>query len=231
MKQTRYAFFDVDNTLISIKSMFSFHKFWYCQWRFPDNRDRLVEYQDVTAILKALIQSEASRELINQRYYEFFAGRSVEEVSECAQAWFNYVQKQPDLFLHEPLKELLRLRKIGYIPVLVSGSFHEIISHIAIKLNINFVLATQLAIDNNKYTGKILHQMIGSGKATAIQNFLVEKAVPTDQCQAFGDDISDLPMLEIMGESTVIEGDPRLEFIAKEREWRIIRLNSAYGQQ
>jgi HAD superfamily hydrolase (TIGR01490 family) len=222
MKQTRYAFFDVDETLISIKSMFSFHEFWYCQWLSSDDRDRLIEYQDVTAILKALVQSKASRELINRRYYEFFAGRSVEEVSECAQAWFDHVQKEPNLFLHEPLKELLRLRKIGYEPVLVSGSFHEILSHIAKKLSINFVLSTQLAIDGNKYTGKVIHQIIGRGKATAIENFLAEKAVSADQCQAFGDDISDLPMLEIMGKSTIIEGDPKLELIAKERAWRIL---------
>jgi len=32
MNTPRFAFFDVDNTLINLKSMLSFHDYWYQHW-------------------------------------------------------------------------------------------------------------------------------------------------------------------------------------------------------
>ena len=68
--------------------------------------------------------------------------------------------------------------------------------------------------------------MIGLGKASAIKDFLADKGVSAQSCYAFGDDVSDLPMLEIVGKPVIIEGDSELVSIAEDRKWRIVRINN-----
>lgn len=222
-----YAFFDVDGTLINGKSMFAFHDYWYRDGGESGATDHRQEYEDVSAILNSLVVSQTSRELINRRYYEFFAGRSVESVNKCAQSWAKQALKQPNFFIPKVVARLNALRADGVEPVFVSGSFMELLSPIAKALDVKYILASRLVSDGKKYNGRILTpQTIGVGKALAIQAFLADQEVAADQCWAFGDDISDLPMLEAVGYPTVVFGDPELSVVAAIRKWPILNLGS-----
>lgn len=226
--KTSYAFFDVDGTLLQRKSMFEFHDFWYQRWTGRNASESREEYEDVTAILRALSDSAAPRELINRRYYEFFAGRSVDDVEQCARAWARGVIADPSQFVHEVIDELNALRAKGIEPVFVSGSFEEALAPIAEHLNTSHVLATRLLHEAGKYTGRFrAPQTIGSGKALAIASFLAERAADPANCWAFGDDISDVPMLETVGHPVAVIGDPSLNDIARSRGWRSLHLSSA----
>src|SRR3546814_15438352 len=72
---------------------------------------------------------------------------------------------------------------------------------IARELNVVHVLANNLEVTSGKYSGNILPpQTIGDGKREAIVGFLKEwKSNPND-CYGYGDHISDLPLLEIVGD-------------------------------
>lgn len=223
-----FAFFDVDGTLLRAKSMFSFHDFWYRHWKGQNDTASVEEYRDVTAIFRALGESDAPRELINRRYYEFFSGRSVDEVVLCAQAWARSVISDPRLFISETMNELESLRARGIEPVLVSGSFVEVLAPIAEHLGIRHVLATRLVRAAGKYTGRFnAPQMIGHGKAIAIKEFLACRASKAADCLAFGDDISDLPMLISVGHPVAVIGDSALEIAARSRGWRCMHLNTS----
>jgi len=108
-----YAFFDVDGTLIHGKSMFGFHNFWYQSWIGLSNKSHFEEYEDATAILRALQNSGSQREIINRRYYELFAGRDVTEVTHCAQAWAQRELAKPSFLIQEIVVELESLRTKG----------------------------------------------------------------------------------------------------------------------
>ncbi|MFG6448328.1 HAD family hydrolase [Roseateles sp. BYS180W] len=220
-----YAFFDVDGTLLRLKSMFSFHDFWYQRWIGLDSDARVEEYEDVTAIMRALVESGEQRELINRRYYEFFSGRSVEEVERCAQAWARTVVADPRIFVTDVIDELEALRAKGVEPVFVSGSFIEVLSPIADHLGVSHMLATRLLHDGKTYTGRFrAPQTIGEGKALAISEFLAERStLPTD-CWAFGDDISDVPMLEAVGRPVAVIGDSALSSTARARGWKCLHI-------
>jgi HAD superfamily hydrolase (TIGR01490 family) len=224
-----YAFFDVDGTLLRIKSMFSFHDFWYRHWTAPSDVTFIEEHQDVSAILRVLADSDTPRELINRRYYEFFSGRSVDEVGRCALAWARHVIADPGLFISEVTEELESLRAEGVEPVFVSGSFVEILRPIAECLGVEHLLATRLLQVGGRYTGRFeAPQTIGQGKAMAINAFLAERDGKAADCWAFGDDLSDLSMLDTVGHPVAVIGDPALETIARKHGWRSVHLNREY---
>jgi len=226
-----YAFFDVDGTLLRIKSMFSFHDFWYRRWKELNDEAFVEEHKDVTAILRALTESDTPRELINRRYYEFFSGRSVDEVASCALAWTRHVTADPRLFITEVTEELESLRTKGVEPVFVSGSFVEILEPIAERLGVEHVLATRMLQAGGKYTGRFeAPQTIGQGKATAINTFLAERECEAADCWAFGDDISDLPMLSAVGHPVAVIGDSALGTVARDRGWRCLHLSASDEQ-
>lgn len=225
-----YAFFDVDGTLLNIKSMFSFHDFWYRRWICANGQAGSEEYEDVTAILRGLADGEAPRELINRRYYEFFAGRSVAAVTACAQAWARSTLADPHLFVTEVLDELGSLRAKGVEPVFVSGSFEEILAPIADHLGVREVLATRLLHAGGKYTGRFeAPQTIGDGKAIALAEFLAHRAARAADCWAFGDDVSDVPMLSAVGHPVAVIGDRALDSVARSRGWRRLHLAAPVG--
>lgn len=227
----RYAFFDVDGTLLHLKSMFSFHDFWYRRWKDPNDPVAAEEYKDVTAILRALADSDEPRELINRRYYEFFSGRSVDDVTRCAQAWARSAIANPRLFIPEVIEELDSLRAKGIEPVFVSGSFLEVLAPLAEHLGVRQVLATRLLHADGKYTGRFESpQTIGQGKATAIDEFLARQGSTAADCWAFGDDVSDLPLLSAVGHPVAVIGDRALGAAARHRGWRCLHLGSSEEQ-
>jgi HAD superfamily phosphoserine phosphatase-like hydrolase len=106
---------------------------------------------------------------------------------------------------------------------MVSGSFPAVLTHLARRLGVRHLLATTLEVADGRYTGKILApQTIGAGKALAIKQFLAGNGGHAEMCHAYGDDLSDLPMLEGVGHPTVVRGDPALEAHAKAMGWRIL---------
>ena len=78
----------------------------------------------------------------------------------------------------------------------------------------------------DRYTGKIIPpQTIGSGKAEAMRLFMEDKSSQLAECYAYGDDISDVPMLEIVGYPNAVTGGRGLEPYAREHGWNIIHPN------
>ncbi|MBV9576542.1 MAG: HAD-IB family hydrolase [Gammaproteobacteria bacterium] len=108
--------------------------------------------------------------------------------------------------------------------VLVSGSFFACLSSFAEKFNIKHVLATILEEKNNKLTGEILApQTIGEGKAQAVRLFLANQNFTHYQhCYAYGDHMSDVPMLSLVGHPYVVGGDKEIVDYAKSKGWKII---------
>lgn len=224
-----YAFFDVDGTLIRGKSMFAFHDFWYQRWTAPGSPIALHEHEDILAILSSLEESGVPRELINRRYYEFFVGRSVSSVMRCAQAWAEEIIKQPGFFVESVLTRLEELRQQRVEPVFVSGSFVELLGPIAKHLGVRYVLGTRLMHDGQKYNGRVEQpQTIGMGKRLVVERFLSEVGVSVCDCWAFGDDVSDVPMLETVGHAVAVIGDPALASIAAQRGWLSWKLEPAF---
>ena len=217
-----YAFFDVDDTLIAVKSLLSFQEYWY-NWS-----NDLAGYAVYRQEIQELLAQEAPWEYVNRRYYAYFTGRKVVDVERCASAWFSDLEsgmklKGQSLFHSAVVQRLQQHRARGDEIVLVSGSFPLLLQPIATRLQVQHILAIRQQVVNGQFTGHILPpQTIGQGKADAIAEFLRDKSVLAEQCSAYGDDISDAPMLSCVGYPVVIQGGRQLEAYAQQFGWPVI---------
>lgn len=224
--QNRYAFFDVDGTLISIKSMFDFRR--YCL-------GRLQMYSGLVGILrycyhdlkhKLLDHLGVRREVLNTLYYKNFRGTDRSEILKLISEWYRDISKTHNFYLKDTLDILNEHRKQGVKTVLVSGSFDDLLTPISQHLKIDHCLSTDLEIKDGEYTGTIIPpQTIGAGKAEAIHAFAASHKINLGRCYAYGDDVSDIPMLKIVGSPVVVSSNPDLIKFASLNDWKIITVD------
>ncbi|MCX7206566.1 MAG: HAD-IB family hydrolase [Proteobacteria bacterium] len=213
---TQYAFFDVDETLISIKSMFDFFSFWSERQGMPS----LKEHFDYS--FSCARSNGQSREQLNHLYYSFFKNALLQDLQEAGLNWFEQrFNKQQPPYINTVVEQLKAHQAAGVVPVLVSGSMLPLLQPLADQLNVKHCLCTQLLVDQQgRLTGSIGHpQTIGKGKADALKSFLYKHRALAENCYAYGDDISDVAMLEAVGVAVAIGGSSELTALAAARGW------------
>ncbi|KAA1283503.1 HAD family hydrolase [Alcaligenes faecalis] len=221
MPVSRFAFFDVDETLINLKSMFSFRDFYLLNKYGPIVGKIIIN--DEQERIKKMVDDGVERSLINKAFYKIFADHRVSELQIGVKDWYSEVRSSPGFFIQSTLDQLLSHQVNGVLPVFVSGSSQEILAPLADELGVHYVLANKLEIVRNRYTGEIIPpQTIGIGKRDVILDFLKSEDSDPAICYGYGDHISDLPMLEYIGFPAVVAGDDRLIRIGKERGWPIL---------
>jgi len=123
------------------------------------------------------------------------------------------------------LERLKKHREEGFLTILISGSFQELVKIIASRLNIDFAIGTELEQKSDEFSGRIVSPFcFGQGKAEKIKNFLSEKNLKINfkESFAYSDSFFDLPILEMVGNPVVVEPDKKLLEIAKNKGWQII---------
>lgn len=221
MRIAPFVFFDVDETLINIKSMFSFRAF-YWTWALGAERGQLAECQ-AAAEIRQLQADGHDRSSVNRHFYRAFRGESQSAVRAAARAWYVHVRHRPDFFLPASLKELRDHQERGTGVVLVSGSCVEILEPLADDLQVDHLLVNRLEVADGRFTGELLPpQTIGEGKRTAIGGFLAHMQADGADCHGYGDHLSDLPLLEAVGHPTVVARDEALLAVALTRGWRVL---------
>ena len=197
------AFFDVDNTLINIKSMFSFMD--YLEKECP-----LLTVQVKTHKIKMreLFGNNVARENINKFYYTFFQGMDVDEVACLGVGWYERVSLSDDFYIKETVSRLESHLRKSEIVVFVSGSFSALLDPIAKELSVKEIISTELEVVNNRYTGKIIGETtIGEGKYIKMLGYSSNKKIDLDSSYAYADDISDIQMLSVVGFPRIINPD------------------------
>lgn len=209
-KYDYYSFFDVDGTITNFKTMFSFLKF------FENAKGQQFDFE------KSI--SNLSRKQINERYYQLFKGIDILELELIGLDWFKLIINTHG-FNRPVLEEISFHKKKNAGIVFVSGSFMACLKPLAQYVGATHILCTQQIAVNGILTGNInWPQTIGEGKVSAIENFCINSSdeIDLNLCHAYGDHITDIFMLEMIGFPCVIKGDPELEKIAKTRNWRMV---------
>jgi len=122
-------------------------------------------------------------------------------------------------------EKLQKHQQDGYLTVLTSGSFEELIKTFSSRLKIDFSIGTELEVIENKFSGKIIPPLcFAQGKAEKINQFLTDNnlAINFKESFAYSDSIFDLPMLELVANPVAVDPDKELLKIAKARGWQII---------
>ncbi|WP_017625857.1 HAD-IB family hydrolase [Nocardiopsis chromatogenes] len=213
-QRTAFAFYDVDETLISIKSMFDYYDFFLeAVGHPPEEQERL------RAEARGLIRPGLPRKEGNRLFYRRFAGYKVEQVAEIGRDWFRGHMERGGLFHGDVLATLREHVAAGRTAVLLSGSFSACLDPIAEHAGAGTAIGTLLEAEDGVYTGGVLRSMIGDGKENAARRLMEEAGADPAECHAYGDHTSDAGLLGLVGHPVAVGADPKMAELAEGNGW------------
>lgn len=113
----------------------------------------------------------------------------------------------------------------NHIVMLVSGTFEDLLRLFGEKIGVEHLLGTKVEFREGRCTGRVMGSAcMGSEKVRRIQELIDERGLEFDLSSSFAyaDSISDLPLLEWVGNPLAVEPEEKLQAIAQERGWQIM---------
>jgi HAD superfamily hydrolase (TIGR01490 family) len=113
--------------------------------------------------------------------------------------------------------------KAGRETWIVSASPIEIVEPLAIALGMTGGIGTRGEVDNGVYTGKLNGPFCyGEGKAEAITALAAERDIDLAGSWSYSDSMSDLPMMELVGNAVAVNPDSQLATLSRQRGWPVV---------
>ena len=107
--------------------------------------------------------------------------------------------------------------------IIVSASPEEIVRPISEHIGVSEVIATRVKTDaQGRYLPEMAQYAMGPGKAEAMLALAEQDDIDLAGSYAYSDSITDLPMLETVGNPVVVNPEKELRKEAEEREWPIL---------
>jgi HAD superfamily hydrolase (TIGR01490 family) len=217
-RPTAAAFFDLDKTIIAGSSVLAFSR--------PFRRRGLISRRAVlrsgyAQLLLVLSGADAgTMEDLRRRITTLCTGWEVAQVSAIVAETLHEIVEP--LVYAEATGLIAEHRAAGEEVVVLSASGQEVVEPIAALVGADRCLATRMGIANGRYTGKIEYYCYGEEKARAARDIAAARGYRLEDCRAYSDSITDLPLLEAVGHPTVVNPDKALRREALERGWPIL---------
>ncbi len=215
---TSAAFFDLDKTILAKSSSFAFARPFY--------KGGLIGRSDVVRSAYAQFVYLASgadhQQMETMREYmsKLVTGWDVQTVRQIVSETLDEIV---DPVIYEEAATLIGEHKAaGRDVIIISSSGTDVVEPIGDRLGADLAIGTQMAIEDGRYTGEMLFYAYGEGKATAMRTLAEERGYDLDDCYAYSDSYTDLPMLESVGHPVAVNPDSELRAVAIERDWPII---------
>src|SRR4029077_17320599 len=111
----------------------------------------------------------------------------------------------------------------GRKTVIISSSAIETVQPLGEHLGVDDVIATRARLDEaGLYTGAREFYADGPTKPDAIREMAVREGIDLARSYAYSDSITDLPMLELVGNPVAVNPDRELARVARDRDWETI---------
>ena len=106
------------------------------------------------------------------------------------------------------------------------GWLDFLMNRLAKYLGATDVIANRLEIHQGYATGKLLRPVVaGPEKARLVREHARAKGYYLDECFAYSDSYSDVPMLSVVGQPAAVNPDSALERLARAYHWPVINLD------
>lgn len=212
------AFFDLDKTILAKSSSFVFAKPFY--------KEGLIGRADVMRSAYAqfmfLTSGADHDQMESMRKYmsELIAGWDVAKVQTIVSETLDTIV---DPLVYQEAVDLIAMHKEqGHHIIVISSSGTDVVEPIAARLGADIAIGTQVEIVDGQYTGEITFYAYGEGKAEAMHSLSQEHGYNLNECFAYSDSHTDIPMLKAVGNPSAVNPDNELRELAKENNWPIL---------
>ena len=193
-RNRRLVCFDMDSTLIQTEVI-------------DELARRAGVYEKVSAITEAAMRGELDFKQAFEKRIALLKGLDESVMKEVAD----------NLPLTEGAERLFRsLKKYGYKTAILSGGFTYFGNYLKTKLDIDYVFANELEVENGKLTGRHVGDIVdGSKKAEMLKLLAFKEDIHLEQVIAVGDGANDLPMIQLAGLGIAFHAKPKVKATAQ----------------
>ena len=227
--QRTAAFFDLDKTVIAKSSTLAFSKPFFDQGLLNRRAVLKSSYAQFLFLMSGADHDQMDR--MRSYVTSMCAGWDVEQVKAIVNETLHDIVDP--LVFAEAAELIADHRHCGRDVVIVSASGEEIVAPIAHALGAVRLTRERVVIGtleymspervlNGKYTGEVAFYCYGEAKAAAVRELAVHEGYPLEHCYAYSDSITDLPMLEAVGNPSVVNPDRALRKEAAARGWPVL---------
>ncbi|MCB1154269.1 HAD family hydrolase [bacterium] len=211
------AFFDFDNTLLAEDGARIGIKYL---WQRKE-----ISFFFILRVLYAnryFKRDKISAEQMAAIVLSFYKGKELARFQ--AEARDYYADKLKPHLSPYLIDELEDHRRRGHVLVLLSGSVRYMLEPVVEDLGFDHLLCTDLEVGGDgRLTGRASGPVcVGETKATLAKALAETQNIDLPASYAYADHISDVPIMELVGNPVAVEPSLSLEAHAKSRGWPIV---------
>jgi len=212
------AFFDLDKTVIAKSSALAFGRPFYQGGLIT--RRAMLRSAYAQLMFQRAGADEAQMARIRDSVTAMITGWNVSQVRQIVAETLHELI-EPTIYA-EAVALIGEHRAAGRDVVIVSTSGEEVVAPIGALLGVDRVVATRMAVLDGHYTGEIEYYAAGPAKAAAIRELAESEGYDLDDCYAYSDSVSDVPMLGTVGHPFAVNPDRGLRKVAIDRHWPVL---------
>ncbi|MEW1655965.1 HAD-IB family hydrolase [Streptomyces sp. NPDC093707] len=213
------AFFDLDKTVIAKSSTLTFSKSFYQGGLI--NRRAVLRTAYAQFVFLAGGADHDQMERMREYLSSLCRGWDVAQVREIvAETLHDLI----DPIIYDEAASLIEEHHAaGRDVVIVSTSGAEVVEPIGELLGADRVVATRMVVgDDGRFTGEVEYYAYGPTKAEAVRELAASEGYDLQRCYAYSDSITDVPMLETVGNPCAVNPDRALRREAVARGWPVV---------
>jgi HAD superfamily hydrolase (TIGR01490 family) len=215
----RFAFYDFDGTLASGTIV---HRYAYFAGRQAARRERLRRRTRLLLRLPLFIGvNRFSRRRFNEIFFREYQGLDRRMLDQLGR---QLLDEQIRASIYPAAREALAAdRAAGYQLVLLSGELDLALGPVVEELGFDHLVCNRLVFHDGIASGEVVAPLLAEReKAAAIRRLCQEHGAVTATARAYSDSLSDLPMLEEVGQPFAVNPEGRLRKVALARGWPVM---------
>jgi HAD superfamily hydrolase (TIGR01490 family) len=217
--------FDLENTLIASNVVESYSFLATRRLNTPE-RMRYV-LRTLTEAPGLLKMDRRDRTDFLRHFYRRYEGAPVDQIEQDVQAMMHQLILTKSF--PEGLRRVREHRAVGHRTVLITGALEFNVA--PLKPLFDEIIAAEMTVrPDGRYTGEMVRvPPTGETRAQLLSDYCDAEGFRLDECVAYADSSSDLPLFEAVGFPVAVNPETRLAAIARKRGWLVEHWTKAAG--
>jgi HAD superfamily hydrolase (TIGR01490 family) len=218
------AVFDVEGTLVESNVV---EAYLWLRLAETGGLARAREVASVAARVPTLLNAERrDRGEFLRMFYRQYEGASASDVRALAASTL------PDLFLRRlsaaAVRRIRKHREAGHTVVFITGALDFIVEPIAGLADV--IVTAKLQERDGIFIGDLERPpLVGEARASWLRDYARATGADLEASYAYADSMSDLPLLEAVGNPAAVNPDVALARIARKRRWPVEEWSAGKG--